>query len=399
MKPLSELITDTERAAIRAPIEHARTLPRRAFFCEDFFEYEIHKVLWRSWMAVGFSAQLPDPGDIVPLTVLGCPALLTRDHNRQVRAFHNVGPYDSCEISIGRQTGLERIVTPYHGWEYALDGKLLAANYWDGTELAKDISLADLNADLTPISCREWMGTLFVFLDERVTDFSSENAAVVAHCERLDLDRLHIGEDATGAAQINELRIASNWKTVYENYSPNVYHESFVHAMYRKSPHSPRVDANGQKTYTEINDPSGFLGLCYDNGIGGSFYGDSNLPPVRLRDGSPNRHNTIANVFPNWVVTLLGDCVRVALFLPDGPQSGTQMLATFFDRDAATGVMHAKDRERSARMGVIAREEDNRICESIQRARHSPAVNSQFYSPFWDAMHYTLSNLILSRLE
>jgi hypothetical protein len=35
----------------------------------------------------------------------------------------------------------------------------------------------------------------------------------------------------------------------------------------------------------------------------------------------------------------------------------------------------------------------------VQRARHSPGVNSQFYSPFWDAMHYTLSNLILTRLE
>jgi phenylpropionate dioxygenase-like ring-hydroxylating dioxygenase large terminal subunit len=350
-------------------------------------------------MAVGFSAQLPEPGDIFPLTVLGCPILLTRDNNRQVRAFHNVGPYDSCEISVDPQTGLDRIVTPYHGWEYGLDGKLLAANYWDGTKLAKDVSLTDLDADLIPVACQEWMGTLFVFLDDGATDFSSENDAVLTHCERMDLDRLQIGEDTNGAVQINALRIASNWKTVYENYSPNVYHESFVHAMYRKSPHSPRVDANGQKTYSEINDPSGFLGLCYDNKIGTSFYGDANLPPLRLKDGSPNGHNTIANVFPNWVITLLGDCARMALFLPDGPESGTQMVATFFDCDGATSPIYAEDRERSARQGVIAREEDNRICESIQRARHSPAVDSQFYSPFWDAMHYTLSNLILNRLE
>jgi hypothetical protein len=26
-------------------------------------------------------------------------------------------------------------------------------------------------------------------------------------------------------------------------------------------------------------------------------------------------------------------------------------------------------------------------------------VNSQFYAPFWDAMHYTLSNLVLDKLE
>ena len=58
-----------------------------------------------------------------------------------------------------------------------------------------------------------------------------------------------------------------------------------------------------------------------------------------------------------------------------------------------------KDRQRALRAGIRARKEDNRICESVQRARRSPAVNSQFYSPFWDAMHYTLSNLILDKLE
>ena len=89
----------------------------------------------------------------------------------------------------------------------------------------------------------------------------------------------------------------------------------------------------------------------------------------------------------------------MAFFHPEGPEWGTQHLATFFDRDVAADPALVKDRERSARFGVIAREEDNRICESIQRARHATGVDSQFYSPFWDAMHYTLSNLILERLE
>jgi hypothetical protein len=36
MKTLDELITQEERAAIRAPIEQARTLPRRTFIDRDF---------------------------------------------------------------------------------------------------------------------------------------------------------------------------------------------------------------------------------------------------------------------------------------------------------------------------------------------------------------------------
>ena len=70
-----------------------------------------------------------------------------------------------------------------------------------------------------------------------------------------------------------------------------------------------------------------------------------------------------------------------------------------FDREGARSGDLAKDRSQSARKGIIARKEDNLICESIQRARRSPALDSQFYSPFCDAMHYTLTNLILDKLE
>ncbi len=89
----------------------------------------------------------------------------------------------------------------------------------------------------------------------------------------------------------------------------------------------------------------------------------------------------------------------MAIFLPDGPESGIQLLATLFYGEGAVNPGLVKDRNESARKGIMARKEDNLICESIQRARHSPAVSSQFYSPFWDAMHYTLSNLVLDKLE
>lgn len=399
MKTLCELLTSEERAAIRATIEQARTLPRRAFIDEDFYAFEVEHALKESWFAVTFATEIPNAGDMSPLTVLGLPVLLVRGRDGIARAFHNVCPYDGCEVSIDPQRGVEWIVTPYHGWQYRLDGKLLEAGYWDGTPNAADIAPDSLNADLVPIPCEEWMSTLFVYLGKRPVPFAAQYRPVFEHLDRIDLGRLAIGLDENEEPMVRTLPIDANWKTVYENYAPNVYHESFVHAMYRRSPHSPRVDADGNRTYTEINDPSGYLGLCYDNKIGASLYGKTSLPRVLNKDGSPNRVNTISNVYPNWVTTMLGDTARIAIFLPDGPERGTQVVATFFDRDGAVDPALLKDRQRALRAGILAREEDNRICESVQRARRSPAVESQFYSPFWDAMHYTLSNLILDKLE
>ena len=42
-----------------------------------------------------------------------------------------------------------------------------------------------------------------------------------------------------------------------------------------------------------------------------------------------------------------------------------------------------------------ARAEDNAICESVQRARRSPAFESQFFNPFWDKPHYVLTQMFL----
>tara|TARA_B100000676_G_scaffold306035_1_gene361451 strand:- start:12191 stop:13414 length:1224 start_codon:yes stop_codon:yes gene_type:complete len=399
MTTLKDLLTQDERNAIRAPIETARTFPRHAFIDQGFYDFEVRWALAESWLAVAFRTSIPEPGDIEPMTILGYPILLVRDTDGTARAFHNVCPYDGCEVATSSKRGLKTITGPYHGWTYGLDGTLLKANYWDGTPDAAEVDLKALDADLIPIPCEEWMSTLFVHLGKHPVPFAGQYAAVLKHLERIDLERLEIGLGDNDQPMINSLPIASNWKTVYENYSPNVYHEAFVHEMYRRSPHSPRVDENRNKTYTEINDPSGYLGLCYDNAIGSSFYGETRLPPVQNKDGTPNRVNTISNVYPNWVTTVLGNAARIAFFLPEGPETGTQRVATFFDQDGATDPTLLNDRKQSMGAGIKARVEDNRICESIQRARHSPAVETQFYSAFWDAMHYTMNNLILSNLE
>lgn len=72
---MHELLSPSERAAIRAPIEQARTLPRRAFISDSFYEFERQQVLARSWFAVCFSAEFPDVGDLHPVGALGFPVL------------------------------------------------------------------------------------------------------------------------------------------------------------------------------------------------------------------------------------------------------------------------------------------------------------------------------------
>jgi phenylpropionate dioxygenase-like ring-hydroxylating dioxygenase large terminal subunit len=192
-----------------------------------------------------------------------------------------------------------------------------------------------------------------------------------------DIAGLKIGLDDSGQSAIDSLTVHANWKTMYENYAPNVYHESFVHAMYRKSPHSPRVDEDGKKTYEEIIDREGFIGLQYDNAIAGSFYPDSPFPPIREAGCAPCTKNLIVNGFPNWAVTILSNFARMSFWLPTGPDHCEQHIATYFYHDASLDPELATQRARAARGGVIAREEDNAVCvypKSETLARRAKSV-------------------------
>ena len=395
----SFVLTQEELAAIRAPIESARTLPKRAFVDPAVYRFEEEHLLRPSWLAVAFSAEL-DKGACRPCTVLGVPVLLARDRDGIGRAFHNVCPYDGCEAVLSPLSDIDEIVTPYHGWRYALDGRLLQAPYWDGTPDAASLDVAALNADLVPIDCAEWFGTVFLRLTATGDSFDRYLQPVSDYCADLDLERLAPGRDEHGQPRIDRLTIRANWKTVYENYAPNVYHEGFVHAQYRRSPHTPRVK-DGHKTYREVIGDNGFIGLDYDNHVGSSFYPESPFRPVQDRSGKPSQRNAIINMFPNWALTVLNQYARITINQPVAVDRCEQSIVTYFDSDQATDpdpdlVVH---RNRAARGGVVAREEDNAIVESVQRARQSPAFDSHFYSTFWDRPHYALTNLLADRIE
>ena len=380
----------------RLPIEQARTLPKAAFTDPDFFRYECKHLLGNTWNAVDFGARIPNSGDLLTTTIYGCPVLIVRNSDGVVNAFHNVSPYDGCEISLRAQRGLGEIETPYHGWCYDLNGKLVSAAYYDGKQVPDQLPE---NMDLIALPCYEWMGTLFISLNTAVEPFHDYLAPVTKSLSDTELETLKIGLDDEGRPMIDTLPIKANWKTVFENYTPNVYHENTVHKMYRRSDHVPRVDEHGNKTYTEIVDPSGFIGLSYDNTVGSSFYPKSPFPPIQFKDGQPSTRNTIANMYPNWAITVLNQYARMTLFLPEAVDQCVEMIATFYVGDSASSKELYSARKVAAQGGVVAREEDNEICESIQRARGSNAFDSFPFCPFWDKPHYLLTKIIVDKID
>src|ERR1700722_16041272 len=101
----SELLTPQEIADIQKPIGSARTLPRRAFYSREFYGFEGSELVTNTWMAVCFADRMPDVGDALPLTVLGHPIFLVRNDTGAIVSFHNIVPYDGCEVLMRPASG------------------------------------------------------------------------------------------------------------------------------------------------------------------------------------------------------------------------------------------------------------------------------------------------------
>ncbi|MBT6512774.1 MAG: Rieske 2Fe-2S domain-containing protein, partial [Rhodospirillaceae bacterium] len=76
--------------ALERPLSDASSLPNACYTDEAWQKLEFERLFARNWFVAGFVQDIPDPGDALPVTTAGMPLLILRDHDGDVRVFHNV---------------------------------------------------------------------------------------------------------------------------------------------------------------------------------------------------------------------------------------------------------------------------------------------------------------------
>jgi choline monooxygenase len=399
MRTLSEFLTGEDRVAIRAPISEARTFPQIAYRSQEFFEFEVAHLFSQNWVAVGFAGSLPQVGDVAPFEIFGIPLLITRAEDKVIRVFHNIGAHDGCPVAVTRQSHVSVIEGPYHGWQYNLRGELVKAPFWDGTPHPDLSRLRKLSADLKEIRSSIWNDIIFIDLSGKCPALPVFLAPLTALFEDFDFSTLEMANDSADSDGIHRFIAKANWKPLWENYAPNVYHEGFVHEQYRRSAHVPRVDNQARKTYREIND--GIVkGLAFESASVGHTYPDVNFPRIKSRaTGSSVTTSYILNIYPNATFLVFPTHVRISILAPQDAGNTQWLIASYYADGSAQDPGYKEMRQRSIEGSIRARVEDDRVCEAVQRARSSPAHRSLIYSPFWDQMHYDFNKIVLNDLE
>lgn len=180
------------------------SLPQPFYRDEDIFALDVEGIFNRTWLMVGFEAEIPESGDYFTETVCNSSILLIRQRDGSIAGFHNSCRHRGARLCDGHGRS-PRIVCPYHQWTYAVDGKLLSASRM-GPDFNKDAH------GLRPLAVERVAGCIYVCLGDpkAAPDFAPFRAA---------LEPMLAPHNLAGAklAFSSELIEKANWKLVLEN--------------------------------------------------------------------------------------------------------------------------------------------------------------------------------------
>lgn len=390
----ARLLTQAETEAIRRPIGEARTFPRRAFTEAGFFALEQERIVERNWLAACFSDEIPNAGDALPIDLWGLPVFVVRGSDGRIRAFHNVCSYDGCPVVTSPLKGAADLRVSYHGWRYDLQGRLIDAPYWAGPPGNGLDEVPSEHRVLEEIGCGVALGVAFINAGSRPVGLSDHIGPLEKLLEEFDFDDLGTATDESGAVEVFESVLATNWKTFADNDCLNILHESFTHAMYAASPEIPRVSPDGRPKFQVVSAGNVF-GFSYAESDVADTYPPIDLPHIG-RSRRPER-GFFLQIYPNLSVAVMDTLIAPVIQFPERADRTRVRGATLVRRQAAAPEYAHRRRVADAFFAEAA-EEDAAVMEAIQRSRRSPARDRGFYAPFWDEPQYLFANRILDDL-
>lgn len=115
-----------DRAAIQALFDpESGWLDRRVLSDEALYRLELERIFARGWNFVCHASQIPNAGDYFISYIGEDQVICVRDDDGQVNVLLNTCRHRGNALCRAEQGRAKSFVCSYHGWNYALDGRLI----------------------------------------------------------------------------------------------------------------------------------------------------------------------------------------------------------------------------------------------------------------------------------
>jgi choline monooxygenase len=348
---------ELDRFDAECPIERAAT-PPSAWYTDPSF-HELERAWLRTrWQPLARSDQLAVPGDFVADCWLGEPVVTVRAADGRLCALRNACLHHGAEVA--RNSGnARRLVCPYHGWSYELDGTLAAMPRADGIE-----GIAPGGVGLARLPVAECGPFVFASLCDATPAGPPLPPALEALLDEARWRELsHIGR--------RTYSLRCNWKVYVDNYLDGGYHVAPLHRGLGSQ-------LDGATYRTEVRDRwiaqtvrAAAPDAVRDGGDGGDF-------AERLGAGA-----LYAFVHPNFMLNRYGPFLDTNWVVPVAVDRTWVVFDDFVDGAApeVSGPGGEEFVERALAASDAVQREDEAICESVQRSLESSAFDRGRYAP------------------
>ncbi len=167
-------------------------LPRGAYTDPAVLAWEQDHFFAGSWVCVGRSAAVEEPGARTAVRIGNEGVLLVRSESGALHAFSNVCRHRGHELlPCGESDKRSTIACPYHAWVYDLDGSLRTTPRFEPPE-GFDIS----EYTLFGLPVAEWEGWVFVNASGDAGSFDDHIGTFADLVAPYEPGRLVVGRDA-----------------------------------------------------------------------------------------------------------------------------------------------------------------------------------------------------------
>jgi phenylpropionate dioxygenase-like ring-hydroxylating dioxygenase large terminal subunit len=393
--PADAFTREETYAATRRPVDLAQTLTPEAYRSDAFFAVERERVFGKSWVAVGCSAQVRQPGDVLVTEVAGRSIFIVRNRDGQLRAFYNACRHRGTQLLAPDECRVKRFIRcPYHSWAYDLDGTCVGTPLFTGSEIPPDqqavFDMEDVKefdrADygLLKISVDSWGPLVFVNLDPDPAPLSQDLGDLPARTAGHRLEEWEI-------ARVAEYKLAANYKLVGENFM-EYYHLPWVHpGLVQVSPIEAHHRWQGPGMY------SGFCTtpIAQDTEEGG--WG-SGLAPI----GGLNESDAVSArfiwLFPNVAVNILPNHLFIILARPTSPRSTHETTYLLTHPESTADGDSERAVEQLSSFWDSVNREDIDIVERVQTGLDTtPFPGGRLCYRFEESLH-RFQNMVIDRM-
>ncbi|QIE44760.1 aromatic ring-hydroxylating dioxygenase subunit alpha [Pseudohalocynthiibacter aestuariivivens] len=371
----------TDLSNVRTPVEIANGLPNAHYIDADVFQEEKHALLFSQWAGLAVAADVPEPGDAVPMEFLGMPLLLIRDKEGDVRVFQNICRHRGM-ILVEEPRKIEGAIRcPYHSWCYSTKGKLVSTPHVGGPGQNTHAAIKRDELGLNEVRSHVWRDVVWINMSGDAPAFEDAMSDIITRWSEFELPLYHGGHDSKF-----QLEVQTNWKLAVENYCES-YHLPWIH---------PGLNSYSRlEDHYHIEQPEAFSGqgtMVYRQLR--DEHGDT-FPDFEDVGTKWNEQAEYIAVYPNVLLGVHRDHAFTIILEPKSHERTVEHVHLYYAVPGTDEGMRA----RNTQLWKTVFEEDIFVVEGMQKGRHVTQFDGGRFSPVMDSPTHCFHHWVAGKVE